>query len=82
MENALISVLLITFILGGFLYTYYTWQAYSYFKENYPLAFLNFFNLLLKDKFKPEGNKYRIRALITLFAMILIMIFMFNLGKQ
>jgi len=67
------TIFLSGYAVGIALWFYYWWQACSYLKENNGLAFFNWLYLFLPDKFKPEGNKYRIKALI-LFVFVVVLI--------
>ena len=64
MDNELTNILLILLGVSNIFYFYFWWQAFSYIKGNNALGFFNVFYLMQPEKFKPEGNKYRIKALI------------------
>lgn len=83
MDSPLLILLLAVTIIGNIMFFYYWWQAFSYFKENNALAFYYYvFFIFDREKFKPEGNSYRIKAIIALVFTLLAIITLIGISAR
>ena len=72
MEILAVSLIII-FIVSVIAWLFNWSQACSFLKEPKALSFFFWPNVFLSEKFKPEGEEYRKKALIYLFLQILIL---------
>ena len=80
MENYLLILLLSVMVIGNISFFYYWWHAHHYLNErNYCTFTYRLFFMFNKYNFKPEGNKYRKKAIGSLVVTIGVIVFMASL---
>ena len=65
------TILTVVFVVSAVAWLFNWLHACSFLKEPMALSFLYWPNVFFSEKFKPEGEEYRIKALNYLFVQML-----------
>ena len=74
--NILTATLIVIFVISAIAWLFNWSQACSFLKEPKALSFYFWPNVFFSEKFKPEGNKYRKKALVFLLLQAIPLIIM------